>query len=673
MKKGLWFSFALTGFGLRQPSTALHRQHCDTKAAEGCRSPRRWRGFVALLYLLPTLVQAEADRWSLTSPNGRCEITVQLSSEGRLSYQVSRAGKVVLPSAPLGLALEGQNFESGLRCARAGKLKQLREKYELFAGVMPHVDRQLHQRTLEFSNTNSATLTIDLAASDEGVAFRYRLTGDSKEAQMVQAELAGFQLPMEARGWLQPYHAAGPYTPAYEDFYFHVAPGDAPPRSRGEPLGWCFPALFNVPGADSWVLLTESGTDGSYTACHLGSDSTGGLYRVAFPLPDEHTKGQSTNLTTNPRSTLPWIMPWRVIVLGANAGEIATSTLVTDLALPAQIKDTSWIKPGRASWAWWSYPDGPFNAEHFNQFTDFAAKMGWEYTLFDAGWWSPGLKQLAAHAKEKGVAPLAWLHAQDFYDAKKRARKLDEMVAAGICGVKVDFWCSDRQESIVAMHALFADAAERKLLVNLHGCTIPRGWHRTWPNFMTAEAVLGTESYFYEPRYSEKAAELNTVLPFTRNVVGPMDYTPLAISPKKYQRTTTAAHELATALIFTSGIIHYADQAKMFESLPPEALKIFHDAPARWDETHCLLGEPGRLAVFARRTGSSWFIAGINGSNQSQPVTLDLKRYRKFGKGVLIAEGKEAQMEVIASPLKPANEWQHTIPSRGGFILRLDK
>ncbi|TAL04657.1 MAG: glycoside hydrolase, partial [Verrucomicrobia bacterium] len=197
-------------------------------------------------------------------------------------------------------------------------------------------------------------------------------------------------------------------------------------------------------------------------------------------------------------------------------------------------------------------------------------------------------------------------------------------------------------------------------------------WQRTWPNFMVAEAVLGTESYFYEPRYTDKAAELNTVLPFTRNVVGPMDYTPVAISPKKFQRTTTAAHELATAIIFTSGIVHFADQAKMFEALPPEALKIFRDAPARWNETHCLLGEPGRLAVFARRSGSSWFIAGISGLDQPQSVTLDLKAYRKFRKRVLIAEGKEAQMEVIASPLKADNEWQHTIPSRGGFILRLE-
>ena len=361
--------------------------------------------------------RAEKDQWSIASPDGKCEITVRLGGEGRLSYQVAREGKVALPSAPLGLVLVGQNFESALRLARAGRIEKLRERYDLFAGVLPHVDRKLRQRTLEFSNASNAMLAIDLAASDEGVAFRYRLTGAYNEYRVVQRELTGFQIPSEARGWLQPYHAASPYAPAYEDFYYPVAPGDLPPRSRGVPRGWCFPALFHVPAAESWVLLTESGTDGAYAGCHLDAASSGGLYRIAFPLQDEHTKGQSTNLTTNPRFTLPWTMPWRVIVIGRETGSIATSTLVTDLAPPSRLKDTTWIRPGRASWAWWSHPDGPFNAEHFNDFTDFAAKMGWEYTLFDAVWWTPSLKTLVEHAEAKGVAPLAWLSASDFYDS----------------------------------------------------------------------------------------------------------------------------------------------------------------------------------------------------------------------------------------------------------------
>ena len=323
--------------------------------------------------------------------------------------------------------------------------------------------------------------------------------------------------------------------------------------------------------------------------------------------------------------------------------------------------------------SWWAYPDGPFTEKLFDEFTDFAVKMGWEYTLFDAGWWKPGLKPIASYALSKGIKPLAWNYAGDFYDPEKRKAKLDEMAAAGIAGIKVDFWCSDRQEAIAAQQALMRDTAARKMVLNLHGCTIPRGWQRTWPNLLSTEAVLGDESYFYEPRYTEKAAELETVLPFTRNVCGPMDVTPIACSPKKFDRTTTAAHELASALIFTSGIIHYADSPEFFESLPPEALKIFRDAPARWDETKCLVGEPGTVAVFARRSGKSWFIAGISGTTNSLPVTLDLSPYKKYRHRITVSEAADAKMQVAVAPLGNSNQWQHLIPPRGGFILRLDK
>ncbi len=226
---------------------------------------------------------------------------------------------------------------------------------------------------------------------------------------------------------------------------------------------------------------------------------------------------------------------------------------------------------------------------------------------------------------------------------------------------------------MAAQQNLMKEAAARRMTVNLHGCSIPRGWERTWPNFVTCEAVLGSESYFYEPRYTEKAAELDTVLPFTRNAIGPMDLTPVAISPKKYERRTTAAHQLAAALIFTSGIVHYADQPELFESLPPEALQVFRDAPARWDETKCLVGEPGQVAVFARRSGKSWFIAGINGTTNSLPVNLDLSAFRKFKHRLMITEAGDAKMQVAVAPLKNSNQWSHEIPPRGGFILRLDK
>ncbi|HZF02181.1 MAG TPA: glycoside hydrolase family 97 catalytic domain-containing protein [Methylomirabilota bacterium] len=619
------------------------------------------------------MAATETNSWSLASPSGQCAIFVSLGDGGSLSYQVSRAGKIVIQKSPLGLRRDDQDFEHSLAFDHAGKIESRREKYELFASTQPRVNHLLNFRSVTFRNSQNAPIEIDLAASDEGVAFRYRFTETDNFVHVIESELTSFKIPQNARGWLQPYHAAGPYTPAYEDFYFHVSPGDPPPDSRAKAVGWAFPALFNVSDASTWALITEAGTDESYCACHLNPDCSGGIYRIAFPLADEATRGCTNKFSPEPRCTLPWTMPWRVIVLGKSAGDIALETLVTDLSAPSRIANTSWIKPGRASWAWWSYPDGPETTNLFNEFTDFAAKMGWEYTLFDAGWWKPGLKPIANYASAKGVMPLAWLFATDFYDAKKGPETLDKMAAAGIRGVKVDFWCSDRQEAIAAQQALMREAAARKMVVNLHGCTIPRGWQRTWPNVLSTEAVLGSESYFFEPHYTEKAAELDAVLPFTRNAVGPMDYTPVACSPKKYERTTTAAHQLAAALIFTCGIVHYADKPEFFESLPPEALQIFRDAPARWDETKCLVGEPGQIAVFARRSGKSWFIAGINGTGESLPVNLDLSAFKKFRHRLMISEGANATMQVNAAPLENSNGWKREIPPRGGFILRLDK
>jgi hypothetical protein len=573
----------------------------------------------------------------------------------------------------LGLQRDDQDFEHNLVFGRAGEVYGRREQYELFAGIQPRIDHLLNHRRLVFHNVNDVALGIEMAAGTEGVAFRYHFSETNGTTRVVTSESTGFKLPLNATGWLQPYHEAGPYTPAYEDFYFHVSPTESPPESRAKPRGWAFPALFRIPDPGVWALLTESGTDDSYCGCHLDGASSGGLYHIAFPLADEATKGVVTKSGPEPRNPLPWTMPWRVIVLGESAGEIALQTLVTDLAKPSAIPDTGWVHPGRASWAWWSYPEEPPTAKRFNEFTDLAAKMGWEYTLFDAGWWKPGLKHIASYALAKSVAPLAWLHAADFYEPTSRTKKLDEMAAAGIRGVKVDFWCSDRQEAIAAQQALMKEAAARKMVVNLHGCTIPRGWQRTWPNFLTCEAVLGSESYFYEPRYTQKAAELDTVLPFTRNAIGPMDLTPVACSPKKYARLTTAAHQLAAALIFTSGIVHYADRPQFFESLPPEALQMFRDAPARWDETRCLLGEPGRVVVFARRYRQTWFIAGISGTSEPLPLTLDLSVFRDYRHWTLIAEGADSNMQVTAALLEGAVKWHHEIPPRGGFVLRLDE
>ncbi|HEY2082047.1 MAG TPA: glycoside hydrolase family 97 N-terminal domain-containing protein, partial [Verrucomicrobiae bacterium] len=279
--------------------------------------------------------------WSLASLNHHCEIVVEQNNDGSLSYDARRDGKSVISNSPMGLRCDDQDFERALVLDSAGNATIHSEVYELFSGAHTHVNHQVQQRNLLFHNTNGVLIEIDLAATDEGVAFRYRFPETNSNIRIVESELTGFTVPQNARGWLQPYHAAGPYTPAYEDFFFHVSPGDRPPDSRAKAVGWGFPALFRVPDADAWALLTESGTDESYCGCHLGPDSSGGVYRIAFPLADQATKGRRNKFGPEPRYSLPWTMPWRVIVLGKTAGDIAMSSLVTDLAPPSRLADTS--------------------------------------------------------------------------------------------------------------------------------------------------------------------------------------------------------------------------------------------------------------------------------------------------------------------------------------------
>jgi len=241
----------------------------------------------------------------------------------------------------------------------------------------------------------------------------------------------------------------------------------------------------------------------------------------------------------------------------------------------------------------------------------------------------------------------------------------------GVKGIKIDFWCSDRQEVMSCFQSLFEDAAREHLLVNLHGTTVPRGWHRTWPNFMTAEAVLGTESYFYEPRYPEKAAEQNTLLPFTRNVAGPTDYTPFALTIRKYPRLNTAVHELATAMIYTSGIIHFADSKEVFDSLPASVRNLLKDMPATWDNTQSIVAEPGEQLILSRQKDRLSYIVGINGTNKPQSVKLNLASYGKgFSKFRVITEGDNPLMTFKTETYPITSNWQYSFAPKGGFIIQ---
>ncbi len=632
--------------------------------------------FLAALGLSFLFVSCSGDDKSLelTSKDGQNTIELSVNENGQLYYQVRRKDSVMIQTSPLGLKCDDQDFTQGLSVTDISPVQERREKYQLKVANKKEIDQLFRTKSVTLKNNAGALLIIDLISGQEGVAFRYRFPEQQNKVRVVEEEITGFQIDSKAKGWLQPYNSATYVTPGYEDFYLEVNPGDTIANARNPSVGWCMPALFNVNNKKNWILIAEVGTDGSYPGCHLRPDSEGGLYKVAFPRQDE--KFQLPLIgdgSPNPRFNLPWTMPWRVVIVGDQAGDILLSTLITDLAPASKIEDVSWIESGKASWSWWSHPED-MSARIYNEFTDLAVSRGWEYTLFDAGWEkADSIASIIDTAISKGIKPLVWGFSGDYYDPEARRKRLKRFAEMGIKGVKVDFWCSDRQEVMNALHGLFEDAAKERLLVNLHGVTVPRGWHRTWPNFLTAEAVLGLESYFYEERYPEKSAEQNTLLPFTRNVAGPTDYTAIALTMRKFPRVNTAVHELAVPMIYTSGIIHFADSREVFDSFPADIKTLLREMPATWYKTECINCEPGEAIVLSRQKDSLNYVVGINGGDKQLPVKFDLKKYAgNYSHFRIIKEGKDPLMEfdITTYPLDNNSEWIYSIAPKGGFIIQ---
>ena len=628
--------------------------------------------------------------WTVTSPDGRTAIAVSRTAEGTLQYRVTRGGRVVIGDSPLGIRRADEAFVNRLTYQGMSEPRVIDERYSL-----PHGKRKDHhitarERTLTFTNAGGAKLDVVLRAQDDGVAFRYRFPGQGGATRTVVEEVTGFTAPAGSTAWMLPRQPVGKYAPAYEDLFQQVAAGTASTL----PDGWDLPALFKTADG-TWALVTESALDDSYCGSHLAQNAPGGTYRIAFPDPGE---GRGVG-KANPESTLPWTMPWRVIIVGDQAGRILESDLVTDLSPASAIGDAAWVKPGRAAWSWWSMSDSPKHAEQLNAFTDFAAEMGWEYALVDANWnfmQSGTIEDVIAHAKQKNVGLLFWYNSggphNDVTEAprdrmtthEQRMKEFAQLRAWGVKGVKVDFWQSDKQDRITQYRELLRDAAAFQLMVDFHGSTIPRGWQREFPNLIGMEAVAGAEQYKFREDYAGKAPWLNTVLPFTRNVAGPMDYTPLTFSDAKYPHQTTNAHELALAIVFDTPIQHFADSVDSYRAQPQAVQAFLKQVPTVWDETRVLSGEPGQTLVVARRAGNTWYVGGINGTNQGQHVDVPLEFIgAATWNGTFIEDGANPRAFRITAGGSVAGSGRgRAAPSpprgidmlpHGGFVMRLTR
>ncbi len=598
-------------------------------------------------------IGGEARKLTALSPDGRVKFVTDINPDGDLSYSVYHDGITMINPSRLGLERRGVDLGRNVKLEKSSR-KSIDTPYRLHSGKRLGGRDRCEEVVYTFRAGDGSLFDLIVRTYDDGAAFRYKLYGDSGINDTINAEFTEFSVPADGRAWIHPYDWNDRHKPSYEQYSQNNIKVNSLP---GHDRGWAYPMLFQTADSTRWMMVTEAYLDGSYPATHVDNSGEGGCYRIRFPEADEPV------IPDDPRpvSSYPWLTPWRVVVVGDELNDIFSTQIVQSLNPPSVIEDESWIKAGRSAWSWWY--DGWSATRYADQikYVDFCLDMGWEYSLIDAGWENMdgrGVEGVVEYANKNGVGIWLWYHSGSgqgaeakvqnriMSDPARRRAEMERISRMGVKGIKVDFFDTDKQAIIALYPEILKDAAEYGLMVDFHGATLPRGFERTYPNLMTTEAIRGAET-LGQPARCARAAEHNATVPFTRNVVGSMDYTPVTFSDKIRQgvpaaRQTSVAHQLALAVVFESGFQCFADRAEAYLGLPEGPKNFLKEIPAAWDESRLLAGYPSDYAVICRRKGDKWYLGGINGRNVERVITFSLPP-ECIGKSfTLITDGEDA-------------------------------
>ena len=583
---------------------------------------------------------------NMTSPNGKLSLT---SKDGGLTVYYGDRQVLEIPT----IGFEGIDIKPELSFSQ-----KISADYQMLAGKRLHCTNEAN----EYRNDQ---LVVRLY--NDGVAFRYELP-----------ELAGQQPPKEqttyriaegTKRWMMQ------WTDAYEGFYPLTTTAKVKPiphfanavvSPEGYNLRWGYPMLVE-PVDGIFTLLSEANIEPRQSASCLYTD--GELFRVTPDVNEQPVNGA-------------WHTPWRVAIIGS-LGDVVQSTLITDVAEPCQLADTSWIQPGVVSWIYWAYNHGSNDYDIIKKYVDMAVTLHLPYVLIDAEWdeMKDGktIEDAVAYARSKGVKPMIWYNSSvGWVDGapgpkfrlnkpEDREKEFAWCEKIGVAGVKIDFFSGDSQRDMTYCIDLLKCAAKHHLLVNFHGATVPRGWQRTYPNLLSTEGVYGAEWYNNVPTFTTRAASHNSTLPFTRNVIGPMDYTPCTFSDSQHPHITSRAHELALTVLYESGLQHLADKPESYLAQPEAVQQFLSRLPAVWDETRYVSGYPGESAVLARRSGNTWYVAGINGADEAKTLSVDLSFLGTQQRKVQIfADNADGDWQITTATALPS---QMACQLRGGFVL----
>lgn len=640
---------------------------------------------ILFLVSLCLALQAQAQQtFSLESPDKSVVLTLAVSASGEIQYEIKKSGTSVIEPSSLGILMKGHDFTRRLKLIKISAPELIKDNYQTVNAKRSVIQYQANQWIISFTNEEDKSMDVIFRISNDGAAFRYYFPWVNKE-EIIEQEATTFRFSKETRAWLQPMSEAkqgwNHSFPSYEEHYKQDIPVGTMPAFHS---GWVFPALFKTNNV--WTLITETAVDEYYCASRLLNDSLSSIYRIGMPDPREiFTGGGYLPVNKN-----PWYTPWRIIAVGS-LKTIVESTLGTDLAPASVIKDISFVKPGKASWSWINSKDENITFGEQKKYIDFASDMNWQYCLIDVNWDTKigydSIKILHDYAAAKNVGLILWYNSAGDWNTVEyhpkdlllthegRVKEFTRIREIGIKGIKVDFFGGDGQSMMKYYLDILKDAAEYKLLVNFHGATLPRGWQRTYPNLISTEAVFGMEMATFDQHNANVQANHSTMLPFTRNVYDPMDFTPMNLYKLTHSagvRKTTAAFELALSVLFLSGIQHYAESPEGMSMVPPYVKDFLRTLPDYWDDVLFLDGYPGKYVVIARRSGNRWYIAGINGDTNEKKITLDLSSF-KGQKATLYTEGIKNEL-FSKTTLKTSGlkKYEVTLKVNGGFVMLVE-
>jgi hypothetical protein len=642
----------------------------------------------ALLFLairLYPVCPCREKKYVISSPDENISVYFRISANKNALYMIKYAGNTILGESKLGLIREDGDFSGNLSIESISGIDTIRDDYEMLQGKKRHCSYLATRQVFHLRNANDKKMDIIFQVSNDGVAFRYYFPEKSDEIKKIVKETSSFNFSPGTKAYIQHMSEAKSgwcqVNPCYEELYEQ---GIEIENLKFNNAGWIFPALFNYD--EYWILLSETAPDRNYCGCRLQQDSASREFFIDFPQGPETIFGGELN----PQSQLPWETPWRIIVIGNSLKTIVESTLGTDLAEPSKLKDISFVKPGQSSWSWVLLKDDSTIYDVQKRFIDYASDMKWEYCLIDATWDTrigyDKIAELARYARKKNVGLILWYNSAGNWNTtpltpkdrmlthESRINEFSRIKKIGIKGIKVDFFGGDGQSVMKYYQDIFEDAAEFELLVNCHGATLPRGWQRTHPNFITAEAVRGFEYVTFEQLNADHQPNHSCMLPFTRNVFDPMDFTPVCFSEvPNIKRITSSAFELALSVIFNSGIQHFAETPRGMAIVPDYVKNFLREIPTYWDDTKFVDGFPGKFVVIARKSRKTWYIAGINGEDIERNIRTLLPFIEKTKKGMLITDGGDNRSfrteKITYAPNKPL---EINLKGSGGFVIKLD-